>query len=195
MGGCLTVMEEIPTENFIMAEVKEGKEPTTVFYEKLLTHLGDNKDTTTTTMASLGDEFSLGGGLTLNVIGPVNLYDDLNNISTVMRMDFGETSFLFTGDMEKESQQDMVDAGVLTQVTVMESSHHGSRSSIDSDFMRAVSPEIAVIQCGKDNDYGHPHKETINLYEENNIDYYRNDTQGDVKLVTDGKEVVVSTEK
>ena len=195
MGGCLVVMKEIPTANFVMAEVKKGKEPTTVFYEKLLTYLGDNKETITTTMASLGDEYKLGGGLTLNVIGPVDLYNDLNNISTVMRMDFGETSFLFTGDMEEESQQDMVDAGVLTKVNVMESSHHGSNTSINRDFINTVSPDVAVIQCGVDNDYGHPHEETLDLYDKKDIEYYRNDTQGDVKIVTDGKEIIVTTEK
>lgn len=194
-GGCRGVMQGVPTANFIMTELAPDTVPTTVFYGKLLEYLNENKATTASTVAKPGDLYELGGGLRLEVIGPVELYDDLNDVSLVIRMSFGETSFIFTGDMEAKSQRDMLEQGVVTKTTVLSSPHHGSNSSIDAGFMQRVAPQYAVISCGTGNDYGHPHAETLELYKSMGIESYRTDLLGSVKMITDGQSIVVETER
>ena len=195
IGGCRGVMKEIETKNFIMCDLKKSMVPTTVTYKKLLQMLNDNKDITTSHIAKVGDTYDLGGGLVAEVIGPIKLYDDLNESSIVLEVRFGDVSFLLTGDMEKGSEKDMAQAGVLHPVTVLSAGHHGSSTSINRDFMEKIDPEYSVISCGLDNKYGHPHKETIELYNKMGIKYYRTDKQGTIKAVTDGKTVTFTTEK
>lgn len=195
MGGCRQVMQAIPTAEFITSQLDPQSTPTTNYYSKLIDYLASNTDTITSSVAEVGGSYDLGGGLILTVLAPTELYKDINNSSLVIRMDFGKTSFLFTGDIEDSSEQDMVAAGVLDVVTVLSSPHHGSETSIDRDFMRRIAPQYAVISCGEGNDYGHPHSETLDLYTKMGIQYYRTDYHGSVKLVTDGNELTVSTER
>lgn len=195
MGGMVQVMEAVTADVVIMTPLKESAIPTTTSYKNLLTYLEKNKDTITTQQAVVGDSYYLGNGLELNILGPVDLYDGLNDASIVSRLDFGETFFLFCGDIENKAQQDLVDAGVLSAVNVIEAPHHGSSSSLNEAFFRAISPQVAVIQCALDNDYGHPHTETLALYEQLDITAYRNDTQGNVKIITDGTTLDISTSK
>lgn len=195
MGGCKSIMEAVPTGEFIMPQLSKKAVPTTTGYKKLLTYLDDNKDSITVVTAEVGNDYDLGGGLYLTVTGPVELYDDLNNTSLVIRMDFGKTSFLFTGDMETQSQEDMLRSGAVSRVNLLSAPHHGSNSSIDKGFMRAITPQISVISCGVDNDYGHPHPETLKLYEDMGIEYFRTDMQGSIVAITDGEEIVVTTER
>lgn len=194
MGGCKGIMEAVPTSEFIMTKLSKNAVPTTTGYKKLITYLNDNKESITAAEAEIGGTYDLGGGLILKVIGPVELYDDLNDTSLVIRMDFGKTSFLFTGDMETQSQKDIFEGGVAS-VDVISAPHHGSNTSIDKSFMRAVNPKSSVISCGADNDYGHPHKETLSLYADMDIEYFRTDRQGSIVAVTDGKEISISTER
>lgn len=194
MGGCVEVMEAVPTTNMIMTPISENAIPTTRSYANLLTYLEENKESVTASEAVVGDVLDLGSGLLLNILGPLKLYDDLNDASIISRLDFGETFFLFCGDVENTAQQDLVDAGVLSKVNVVESPHHGSSTSVNEDFFLALSPDITVIQCSSDNSYGHPHKDAIALYDNLGIEYFRNDTVGHIKIVTDGKNVEVITE-
>ncbi len=195
LGGCRGVMKEIPTDNFIMTELKKSIVPTTATYRKTLEFLNEHKDTIKSRIGKVGDTFDLGDGLVATITGPVDLYNDLNESSLVLQVDFGETSFLLTGDMELKSQQDMADRGKVSPVTVMNAGHHGSSTSINKDFMKKANPKYAVISCGKDNKYGHPHRETIELYNKMGIEYYRTDEQGTIVAITDGKNVTFKTEK
>ena len=89
-------------------------------------------------------------------------YESLNNYSAVIKLTYGKTSFLFTGDAEDISENEMLTANYDLKADVLKVGHHGSSSSSTRPFLKAVSPKYAVISVGKDNDYGHPHKETIN---------------------------------
>lgn len=195
IGGCRTVLREVPTKEFIMTALPDKAIPTTATYTKLLGYLNENKANIQSKIASVGEVYDLGGGLTIEVVGPVKLYDDLNETSLVLRVEFGETSFLVTGDMEKGSQKDMVDANAVEKVDVLSAPHHGSSTSINKEFMEILSPKYSVISCGKDNDYGHPHQQTLDLYQQMGIEYYRTDKQGNIKIVTDGSNIEFFTEK
>ena len=107
-----------------------------------------------------------------------------NNTSIIARLVFGENSFLFTGDAYKSVERELLEGGAEVDSDVLKVGHHGSKTSSCKEFIEAVSPEIAVIQCGKDNPYGHPHPETLQTLE--GIKVFRTDLDGDVKIISDG---------
>lgn len=116
-------------------------------------------------------------------------YEDLNNYSAIVKVTFGKKSFLFTGDAEEIAETDLIESGADLKADVLKIGHHGSSSSTTEEFLKAVSPVYAIISCGKDNDYGHPHKEVLNRLKEENVKIYRTDINGDVSMISNGLEV------
>ena len=147
------------------------------------------------TVPKAGDRFSLGSA-TVTVLGPVQDYDETNNTSIVLRIVFGELSFLFTGDMESDAERDLIDSGVNLQSTVLKVGHHGSDTSSSYLFLREVAPRYGVISVGAGNSYGHPHENILSRYRDADVQLYRTDLQGDVICTSeDGKTLQFSTEK
>ena len=143
------------------------------------------------TIPAPGDQFSLGQA-EVTVLGPVKSYAEANNTSIVLRVDYGETVFLFTGDMETDAENDMLDywEGRLDwQADVLKVGHHGSNTSTGYRFLNAVNPEYGVISVGKGNDYGHPHKEPLSRLRQAGVTILRTDELGAIQAVSDGKEV------
>lgn len=124
------------------------------------------------------------------MIAPINEYRDTNEMSAVVHLTYGETSFLFTGDAELKSEQDMIGSGVNLKADVLLVSHHGSNSSTSKAFLDAVKPIYGVIQVGKNN-YGHPNEEVLKRLLDNGVKIYRNDEQGNIVFNSDGKELSV----
>lgn len=116
-------------------------------------------------------------------------YDDLNNSSAVLRLTYENVSFLFTGDAESESEEDMLASGQNLGAQVLKVAHHGSSSSTTEEFLEAVNPEYAIISCGEENKYGHPHRETIQLLEEFDVSIYRTDEEGTIHITSDGSKI------
>ncbi len=141
-----------------------------------------------------GDSFALGEA-TVTVLGPVKAYDDTNNTSLVLRIDFGETSFLFTGDMERDAEADLIEywGEDALRADVLKVGHHGSDTSTSYPFLRAVLPEIAVISVGADNSYGHPDEDALSRLADADTAVYRTDKLGDVTVVSDGERLTVTT--
>ena len=146
------------------------------------------------TVPSAGDEFMLGSAH-VQILGPQKTYDDPNDISIVMMVTYGETSFLFTGDAERTAEADILDAGYDLSSTVLKVGHHGSDTSTSYPFLREIMPEYAVIQVGKDNSYGHPTEDTLSRLRDAEVKVYRNDLQGDIVCSSDGKTVSFTTTK
>lgn len=146
------------------------------------------------TVPSAGNSFNLGSA-TVQILGPQGAYDDPNDMSVVLKVTYGETSFLFTGDAERTAEADILDAGYDLSATVLKVGHHGSDTSTSYPFLREVMPEYAVIQVGKDNSYGHPTEDTLSRLRDADVKVYRNDLQGTVICTSDGKSVTFSTEK
>ncbi|TGE31593.1 ComEC/Rec2 family competence protein [Desulfosporosinus sp. Sb-LF] len=147
------------------------------------------------TSAKAGVSVDLGVGVTAVLLAPVkDTYDQDNNYSAVLKVSYGDTSFLFTGDAEGESERDMIASGANLKATVLKVGHHGSRSSSTDPFMKAVSPKYAVIEVGP-NSYGHPTSTILNRLSSSGIKTYRTDQQGTVTAVSDGKSVTFTTEK
>ena len=149
------------------------------------------------TIPSPGDTMTLGQA-DITVLGPVKSYADPNTTSIVLLVEFGNTRFLFTGDAEREAENDMLDYwdGRLNwNVDVLKSGHHGSSTSSGYRFIYETDPEYAVVSVGEGNDYGHPHKETLELYEDAGLPMLRTDALGTVLAVSDGREVTLTWEK
>lgn len=140
-----------------------------------------------------GDIYNL-GQCKITFLGPVKSYADTNDTSIVCRADFGSRSFLFTGDMETTAEADLLSAGANLKADVLKLGHHGSSTSTGYVFLREVAPMWGVISCGKDNDYGHPHREIVSRLNDAEISYYRTDTAGTVIAETDGESLVFSSE-
>lgn len=123
--------------------------------------------------------------LRVECLAPVrDSYDNLNNYSAVIKIDYGQVGILLMGDAEKESEADI--DGKRLRAQVLKVGHHGSSSSTSTAFLKAVSPQYAVISVGKDNGYGHPHKETIDLLNSYRIEVMRTDIMGTIVIDTDG---------
>lgn len=135
------------------------------------------------------------GDAAITVLGPVEDYEDANNTSIILRVDYGETGFLFTGDGELKSEQDILDSGADISATVLKVGHHGSSTSTGYRWLREADPDYAVISAGAGNDYGHPHREVLSRLDDADVTVYRTDLQGHIVCRSDGSQVKFSTGK
>ena len=145
------------------------------------------------TVPSVGDEYTLGSA-SVKILG-VNGGSDPNDTSIVLKIIYGETSFLFTGDAEREVEQTILNSGADLSATVLKVGHHGSDTSTTYPFLREIMPQYAVISVGKDNSYGHPADNTLSRLRDAEVQVYRTDLHGDVYLTSDGKTVTFVTDK
>lgn len=143
------------------------------------------KGKTKVSYAALGQIYEIGGGR-FTVLGPAFFGTDPNNNSLVLKAEYGTVSFLFTGDAEQEEEEYLT--GDLT-ATVLKVGHHGSATSTGGRFLAAVNPSIAVISCGKENEYGHPHPEVLNRLGKKKVKIYRTDEAGTILFATDGEKL------
>lgn len=140
------------------------------------------------TVPTVGTTFNLGSAV-CTILAVNTDSKDLNNTSIVMRIVYGETSFLFTGDAEDVVERALLDKGVALKSDVLKVGHHGSNSSTTYRFLREVMPEYAVICVGTDNDYGHPTENTLSRLRDADVKTFRTDKQGDIICVSDGNTV------
>lgn len=128
--------------------------------------------------------------ITMEFLAPCNdYYEEMNNYSAVVRLCYGKNAFLFTGDAEMLSEDEILAEGYNVQAQVLKVGHHGSVTSTGRKFLQAVSPSFAVISSGKGNDYGHPHRETLALLKNKKIAVLRTDQQGTITFMSDGNRV------
>lgn len=140
-----------------------------------------------------GETFQLGSA-TIEVIGPLSLeYEDANNLSLVLRVTYGNTRFLLTGDMEDVAEKELVEAGVDLKADVLKVGHHGSASSTTYQFLRAVAPTYGVISLAAFNEYGHPHRDPLSRLMDADVTIYRTDKMYDVVAFSDGETVTFTT--
>ena len=135
------------------------------------------------------------GSSKIEFYGPITESEsDRNNGSVVMKIIYGDTSFLFTGDAEREEEQEILSAGYDLSATVLKVGHHGSKNSTTYPFLREIMPKYAVISVG-DNNYGHPTEDTLSRLRDADVKVYRTDMQGDIVATSDGKTVTITTKK
>ena len=184
IGSMPEVLEAFTIKNVIMPKLPNKLVPNTSIYKQLIKAV--KASGAKTISAKPQAEYMLGEAK-ITILGPVGTPEDLNDASVVIRLDYGKSSFLFTGDAEAASEKRVLDSGADVDVDVLKMGHHGSSTSTCKEFFEAVSPSLALISCGKDNDYGHPHRETLELLKESGIDYERTDLKGTIIVGSDGK--------
>ena len=184
IGGAPEIIDRFVIKNCIMPDYAKS----TKIYENTIAAL-EREEGVNVIESVPGYTFSVGEA-SCKVLAPLDEYDDANEISAVIRLDFGERSILFTGDAEKDSEADMVErySAAELKVDVLKSGHHGSSTSSSEAFLNKVDPDYAVISAGVGNSYGHPHSETVERYEKHGITVYRTDIHGTVTLnIANGK--------
>ena len=144
------------------------------------------------TVPTIGSTFTLGGA-EVSFVGPVGDWgDDLNDSSLIIRVDYGERSFLFPGDASDGVIEDSAYIGGYDlDCDVLKLGHHGSSTSTDEDVLDITTPGIAVASCGLGNSYGHPHQEVVDLLAQRGIELLRTDLDGTVTVWTDGQELSI----
>jgi competence protein ComEC len=141
---------------------------------------------------------NLGPNCRLEILSPrqnlvAKTVENLNNTSIVARLVYQQAKFLFTGDAEKEEEDDLLATGADLSTQVLKVCHHGSNTSSGEKFLAAVRPQIAVIQVGADNQFGFPSRRVLKRLEKIGIKVYRTDRDGTVKIITDGQNFKVAT--
>jgi len=145
-----------------------------------------------------GKVIDLGSGITLSMAHPGEplggkVLEKTNNDSVVLMLKYGETEVLLTGDIEAKAERQIILSGADLDADILKVAHHGSKTSTIEEFLYEVSPQVAVIQVGAKNRYGHPTKEVLKRLEDYGITYYRNDIDGDIKVISDGENYQIIT--
>ena len=126
---------------------------------------------------------------------PDSLFSETNNNSIVLRLEYGDIAFLFTGDAEKEAEASMLTTGSELWAQILKAGHHCSKTASTKAFLERVKPEKAICMVGENNRYGHPHQETLTALKEIGAEIYRTDTDGTIIVLTDGISYEVETSK
>lgn len=182
IGGLPYVLEGVKVGEILMPEILEKNLPTSRIYEQLLDTVYERE--ITASYCEVGDVYTL-GDIKMEIMGPSEQNDDLNNMSAICKLSVGKTDIMVLGDAEEEELRSVYNNGGNFESELLIMGHHGSRTSLYKKFLAEVDPLEAVISCGKGNSYGHPHKETINYLMKNNIDYWRTDYSGDIVYLID----------
>lgn len=141
----------------------------------------------------VGDKYNLGSSV-VTILG-VNGGNGTNESSIVLKIQYGETTFLFTGDAGREAEQAILNSGTDLSAMVLKVGHHGSADSTTYPFLREIMPLYAIISVGTDNSYQHPTDDVLSRLRDANVEVYRTDLQGDITVISDSKNVSISTEK
>lgn len=192
IGGMQQVIETFEIGQYVMPRVASKDVPTTKLYTNLLTAM--KRKNLKATEAKAGLTLLRESSCKIQLLAPKQTqYTKLNNYSAVSMVTIGEKKFLFTGDAEKESEQEMLKSGADLHADVLKCGHHGSKTSTTTAFLKAVSPTAAVISCGRGNDYGFPAKQTLSHLISNGVKVYRTDEQKTICAHTDGKTITFDT--
>jgi competence protein ComEC len=180
IGGMDVVVNSFDIGKVILPKVQSN----TKTFEDLLNAIS-NKGLKITSPVP-GTKYSLGEAEFIILAPNGSDYEDINNYSVVVKLQFGNTSFLLMGDAGVQSEGEMLSKGFDLKADLLKVGHHGSHYSTSIDFLKAVSPQFAVISVGKDNPYGHPAPETIKKISDAGIQLYRTDESGTIIATSDG---------
>lgn len=187
IGGMATIVNNFDVGKFYMPELDDEDIPTSSAYEKLLQAL-DRKNVESSYMKA-GDSFML-GDINCLALAPVKIIKgNVNCMSIILKVNYKDFSLLLTGDAEVKEETTVLDTDADLKSDILSIAHHGSKSSSSYEFLKAVNPDYAVISCGIDNKYNHPHKETIDKLNNLGIKYYRTDELSDIIFSTDGDKI------
>ena len=185
IGGMDKVIKNFDIDVFAMPDVSAK----TNQYKQIQRELKAKK--MKTTRLYQGDEVQIDDDIDFEILSPVKgkKYDDTNEYSIVAKIVYKDTSFILMGDATMENEVDIINNVPDINIDVLKLGHHGSSTSSSDYFITKTSPKIAIISCGKNNKYGHPHQEVMRVLKKHGVTPYRTDEMGDIVITSDGKEI------
>lgn len=191
--GLIEVLERYEVENIVYSNIVRKS----ALYEAWQEAVAEEGANIIESVA--GKVIDLGSGVTLSMTHPGELLagkvlEKTNNESVVIMLKYGEVETLLTGDIEARAERQIILSGTNLDADILKVAHHGSKTSTTEEFLYEVSPQVAVIQVGAKNRYGHPTPEVLKRLEEYDIKYYRTDMDGDIKVISDGQSYQVTAQ-
>lgn len=188
IGGMATVLDNFKIGKMYMPR----QEHTINAFVNMLDVIEDKKIELYT--AKAGVNITTSGIIKIDILAPFSdSNSNLNNASAVVRITYGETVMLFTGDAEHVIENQLLKSGI--DADVLKVGHHGAGSASSKSFIKEVSPEVAVISVGEGNSYGHPHSDTLAILNEVGADIYRTDEQGTIVVTADHNKKITVDKK
>jgi beta-lactamase superfamily II metal-dependent hydrolase len=196
VAGLVDVLRRYDVDNVLEREMSLGN-PGYLEWRQTVENEG-----AVVTQVQAGHAIDLGDGVVVEVLGPpasplIGTESDINNASVVLRVVYGDVSFLLAGDMALAAERELLSTNGRVESTVLKVAHHGSRTSSSPEFIERVNPTAAVISVGQDNRFGHPHSETIDTLRryvsEDRI--FQTSERGTIEFITDGTTLRVKTER
>lgn len=192
ISGLVGVLENFPVARVALT----GDEHATQIYERLLLDIRDKN--IEALKVRTGTSIAFDPAVKLEVLGPddsaVN-QPNTNDGSIVIKLTYGQTSFLLTGDAEFAENQSILRRGADVRSSVLKLGHHGSSTSTDENWLRAVQPQLGIISAGQGNPFGHPHAEVIRALDQLGIPYIRTDEHGTITVTSDGSQLRVTSQR
>ena len=195
IGGMKAVFEKFTVKNVY----DSGQFSTSQLYKQYLTTIKEKN--IPFKVVSAGMSLDLGQGITLKFFGPVKPFitgtnSDANNNSIVGKLIFNDFSLMLTGDAEQQEEAAIFEKhSNELRSSILKSGHHGSNTASSMPFLQAVSPEAAIISCGIDNPYHHPHPSTIKKYELLKLKVFITAQSGTITVTSDGKTYSINKER
>jgi competence protein ComEC len=189
IAGFVDVLKRYDVKNIIVTEDTSDTSVSKLFRKRIKEERGAN-----IINARRGQVYDLGGGTYLEVLFPDRNTDGLvtNTASIVSRLTYGDTSFLFMGDSPKAVESYLISLyGGSLKTDILKVGHHGSRNSSGEEYIKTVAPAYAMISAGKNNIYGHPHKEVLDILDKYHVTYENTADVGTITAVSDGQHVKV----
>lgn len=187
IGGLPEVIKNLSIGKVYMPD----KTANTLIFEELLKEI-KNKDLKIT-LAESGNSIIDEEELNFVILAPNrNDYTETNDFSIVTKIEYMDTSFIITGDAEKDSEIDIINRNYNLKSNVLKVGHHGGRTSSNEEFLKRIDPDYSIISVGADNTYGHPHKETLSRLNRADSNIMRTDELGDIVIISNGKELTIS---
>ena len=183
INGLIEVLKKFEVRNVMITGVAYNDSS----YDEFLSILSQNQ--TPVIYLDGGSDYKL-SNVIFDIIYPLRSiqgehFENVNNSSVTFRLIYGKTVFYFSGDLEVEGEEKIIQSGLELDSDVYKAGHHGSRTSSSVEILDLIKPEYAVISCGVDNSFGHPHYETLRNFRENGIKILRTDLEGDIHFSAD----------
>lgn len=180
IGGAAKIIKNYTVKNIYMTTVKSDSSS----YESMVSAI--DQYNINVIYPSSGDTLKA-GDVTVEFLAPLNDYSDLNNTSIVLKITYGKTSFLFTGDIEEAATSDLCTKyGKDLRSDFLKVPHHGSKNTEIAALLDFVKPKISAITCKKENDYNHPNQYTLDALNASKAEIFRTDTDGNIYVSSDG---------
>lgn len=191
MGNAAEIIKKYNVKNIIMPKIVDNGQIETQTYDHLINSIA--KYNVNPMTAKFGYKIYLGNA-SIDFLAPFNQENDLNNMSIVLKVSYGDTAFLFQGDAESGVENKIINTGADISADVIKVGHHGSSTSTSEKYINNVNPSIAIVSCGADNSYKHPNKQIIDVLDNCDIETYITAYNGNIMITSDGQKIDIICE-